>query len=121
MSKSPIYGFPCVEDPRDFDPDRELSTPEEIETWRRACANYGKPTYEPNKGCYSQHDESGQLVMHVTRTSWGVGVNLVSVCDSCGNPPFDGDLMTCHECHEQEFCPVCWPKHESEHDAEGGQ
>lgn len=117
MSKSPIYGFPCVEDPHDFDPDVDCCSPQEIETWRRACANYGKPTYEPNNGCFSQHDESGQVVMHVTRTSWGIGVNLISVCDDCGNPAYDDlGLVTCHECGGPEFCSECWPKHEAEHE-----
>ncbi len=86
MSKRPIYGFPCVEDPMDFSPDAECCSPAEIEAHRLACANYGKPTYEPNKGCYSEHDADGRLVKHVTRTSWGIGVNLIDHCDECGEP-----------------------------------
>jgi hypothetical protein len=117
MSKQSVYGFPCVENPNDFSPDSECCSPAEIETHRVACANWGKPTFEPNKGSFSQHDAEGKLVMHVCRTSWGIGVNLVSSCDGCGEPDFDG-LMTCHECGEQEFCPVCWPKHEKEHESE---
>lgn len=116
MSKRPIYGFPCVEDPRDFDPDVECSSPAEIETWRRACANFGKPTYEPNNGCYAEYSDDGQLVKHVARTSWGIGVNLVSHCDGCNEPDFDG-LITCHECGGPEFCPVCWPEHEKRHES----
>lgn len=116
MSKRPIYGFPCVEDPHDFDPDSECCSPAEIEAHRRACANYGKPSYEPNKGCYTETSTDGQLVKHVLRTSWGIGVNLISHCDECDEPDFDGPLMTCYECGGPEFCVHCWPRHEREHD-----
>lgn len=115
MSKQPLYGFPCVGDPRDFLPDAECCSPEEIETHRLACANYGKPDYEPNKGCFSEHDAAGNLVLHVTRTSWGIGTNLITSCDGCNEPDFDG-LTVCHECDEREFCPTCWEQHEKEHD-----
>lgn len=115
MSKQPMYGFPCVEDPNDFIPDHECCSPAEIETHRIACANYGKPAYTPNKGCYTERDESGQLVTHVTRTSWGIGTNLIDACDGCREPTFDERLMTCHECGGPEFCSVCWREHEREH------
>lgn len=119
MSKQPIYGFPCVSDPNDFIPDDESCSPAELEAHRIACANYGKPSFQPNKGCYTEHDESGQLVKHVLRTLWGIGTNLVAQCDGCNCPWFDGDpaLMTCHECGGPEFCVVCWPEHEKNHDS----
>lgn len=116
MSKSPVYGYPCVDDPHDFDPDVECCSPAEIEAWRRACANYGKPSYEPNKGCFTEVDESGQMVKHVLRTSWGIGVNLIDTCDGCNTPSFGEPLMTCHECGGPEFCPECWVEHEKKHD-----
>ena len=50
------------------------------------------------------------------RTSWGIGTNLIAMCDECREPAFDAPLMTCHECGGPEFCDVCWPKHEREHD-----
>lgn len=117
MSKQPVYGFPCVEDPNDFIPDDDCCSPEEIETHRVACANYGKPTYQPNRGCYTETDDSGQLVKHVARTSWGIGTNLIDHCDGCNEPSFGERLMTCHECGGQEFCERCWPKHEAEHES----
>lgn len=121
MSKQPLYGFPCVSDPNDFNPDVECCSPEEIETWRKAKANWGKPDYEPNKGCYFERDASGQLVKHVLRTSWGIGVNLIETCDGCNTPPFsDAPMMTCHECGGwMEFCEVCWQEHEKKHE-DGG-
>lgn len=115
MSKQAVYGFPCVSDPNDFIPDGESCSPTEIETHRVACANYGKPSYVPNKGCFSEHSDDGALLLHVTRTSWGIGTNLIASCDDCHEPDFDG-LMTCHECGGMEFCAVYWPKHEKDHD-----
>ena len=116
MSKQPTYGFPCVRDPNDFIPDGESCSPEELEAHRRACANFGRSTYEPNKGYYTEYDASGQIVKRVLRTSWGIGTNLIASCDECREPAFDGPLTTCHECGGPEFCERCWPKHEKEHD-----
>lgn len=116
MSKQPLYGFPCVTNPHDFEPDTESSSPEEIETHRLACANWGKSTFQPNKGCFSEYSDDGKLVLHVTRTSWGIGTNLIATCDGCNEPVFDAPLVTCHECGGPEFCVECWPKHEKDHD-----
>ena len=80
---------------------------------------YGKKDYQPNKGCYSEHGPDGQLVKHVTRTSWGIGVNLIPACDGCHTMDFEGSLMTCHECGGPEFCETCWSVHEKEHDEKG--
>ena len=35
--KETCYGYPCVSDPRDFSPDYECCTKEEIENWERDC------------------------------------------------------------------------------------
>lgn len=118
MSKQAVYGFPCVSDPNDFIPDGESCSPAEIEAHRLARANYGKPSYEPNKGCYTEHDASGQMVKHVLRTSWGIGTNLIDTCDGCNTPAFGDQLTMCHECGGPEFCEDCWPKHEKKHDDE---
>ena len=109
MSKQPVYGFPCVSDPHDFEPDHECCSVAEIEAHRLACQTFGTPEHEPNKGCYTEHDADGKLVKHVLRTSWGIGFNLVLSCDSCRKPAFE-PLMTCYECG-QEFCVECWPSH----------
>lgn len=116
MAQMPLYGVPCVTDPNDFIPDGACCSPVEIEAHRLACANYGKPSYQPNKGCFTEFDESGQLALHVLRTSWGIGTNLIASCDGCAEPFFSDTPIVCHECHEQEFCDVCWPKHEAWHE-----
>lgn len=117
MSMEPVYGYPCVQDPHDFDPDRECSSPQEIETWRTACATYGKTGYQPNKGCYSEHSDDGQLVKHVTRTSWGIGVNLIRKCDGWNCDMRFCEFVTCHECGG-DFCEECWPKHDAREDCD---
>lgn len=121
MSQKAIYGFPHVENPNDFIPDVECSSPQEIAAHKAACAAYGSPTYQPNRGCYSKYDAAGNLVKHVTRTSWGIGVNVYHACDGddCG-VPLDASRMTCHEC-ARDFCPHCWPLHEARHNAEDGR
>lgn len=113
MSKQGLYGFPCVTDPNDFSPDYECCSSAEIEAWKRACATYGTKDYEPNKGCYAEHDADGRLVKHVTRTSWGIGVNMIQSCDGCREPEWDEPHIRCHECGG-DFCAICWPEHNKE-------
>lgn len=84
MSQHSVYGFPCVVNPHDFSPDAECCSPEEIAAHKAACENWGKPSYVPNKGCYTERSENGQMVRHVLRTSWGIGVNILTMCDECG-------------------------------------
>lgn len=110
MSYQSVYGFPCVSDPNDFSPDAECCSPAELEAHRLACQTFGKPDHVPNRGCTTEHDEGGQFVRHVLRTSWGIGVNSIQACDGCGEP---GDaLTTCHDCGGHlDFCEVCWPEH----------
>jgi len=116
MSKQGHYGFPCVSDPNNFSPDTESSSPEEIAAHKLACENWGKPEFQPNKGCFSEYSDDGKLILHVTRTSWGIGVNLIPVCDDCGEMGIS-NMIACHECPgEQEFCAMCWEKHEKQHE-----
>jgi hypothetical protein len=112
MSQDGVYGFPCVTNPHDFSPDEESSSPEEIAAHKRACEMWGKPGYEPNKGCYSVHGDDGALMLHVTRTSWGIGVNTFTKCDHCGE--IENQTIHCWECGG-DFCSAsCWPKHDAE-------
>lgn len=107
MSYFPVYGFPCVENPNDFTPDVECCSPAEIEAHRLACANYGKPSFKPNEGCFSERGEDGTLVRHVLRTSWGIGTNMMRLCDQCMEP---SETITCHDCG-RDYCMFCWPSH----------
>jgi hypothetical protein len=116
VSKQGVYGFPHVKNPNDFQPDHESSSPEEIAAHKLACQTYGKPEHQPNKGSFSQYDDSGNLVLHVTRTSWGIGVNYINHCDGCNEPTFNDPMMVCHECGGPEFCATCWPEHEKRHE-----
>lgn len=76
--KEPIYGFPCVEDPHDFHPDGECCSEKQIEAHKLACETWGTPEYQPNVGCADFIDPvTGQRAGHVTRTSWGIGTNMV--------------------------------------------
>ena len=116
MSQHTVYGFPCVIDPNDFIPDAESCSPAELDTHRLALQTYGTPAYHPNKGCTTEVDGSGRLMLNILRTSWGIGTNLVTLCDECHAS--SGDLMTCHECGGPEFCAHCWLEHEKKHDEE---
>ena len=111
MSYDSVYGFPCVSDPNDFTPDAESCSSAEMAAHKLACETFGTPAYQPNKGCTTETDESGQLVRRILRTSWGIGVNSIRVCDEC-KEPVGTDFITCHECGGQlDFCEVCWPEH----------
>lgn len=112
MSQSCVYGFPCVINPNDFSPDAECCSPVEIEAHRVACANWGKPSYQPNKGCYTEHSEDGKMVKHVLRTSWGIGVNMLTQCDACGE--IENETIHCWDCGGDFCCASCWPKHDAE-------
>lgn len=112
MSENCVYGYPCVEDPHNFTPDAECCSPAELDAHRLACAMYGKSDYRPNKGCYSEYDAAGGLVTHVARSSWGIGVNVVQVCDGCSEPC--GSFVTCHDCQRDYCAERCWPEHDKQ-------
>ena len=90
--KEAVYGFPCVENPHDFTPDSESCTPEEIAFWEDAKTRWDAGERDVRgKRCSSVMDESGNLVMHKTATSWGIGVNMVDMDDMFGDVE-DGDI-----------------------------
>lgn len=82
MATDCVYGFPCVENPHDFEPDFECCTPEEIAFWEDAKRRWdaGERDVRGNRP-ESTYDEQGNLTMHVLRTSWGIGINTVEVGD----------------------------------------
>ena len=68
-----VYGFPCTNDPRDFLPDIETSTPREIERWaadyRKAIAGIENDPAMP----YSLSDSEGNETVHIVPSTWGMG------------------------------------------------
>ena len=114
MSQDGVYGYPCVTNPNDFTPDAECSSPEELAAHKAACANWGKPSFVPNKGCYTELSEDGRVVKHVARTSWGIGFNSFTKCDACGE--IANETIHCWECGG-DFCSAsCWPQHDAQED-----
>ena len=81
-AKEPVYGFPCVENPHDFEPDRESCTDEEIAFWEDAKKRWDAGERDVRgRRCASTYDSEGNLAMHITATSWGIGVNYVDMSD----------------------------------------
>lgn len=82
MAKESVYGFPCVENPHDFWPDKESCTEAEIAFWEDAKKRWdaGERGVRGAR-CESVYDDQGNLKVHVTRTSWGIGTNEVEMDD----------------------------------------
>jgi hypothetical protein len=75
-----VYGFPCVENPHDFTPDSECCTPAEIAFWEDAKKRWDAGERDVRGArSYSTFNGDGELVMHTTSTSWGIGVNMVDM------------------------------------------
>ena len=92
-----VYGFPCVENPHDFSPDRESCTPEEIAFWEDAKKRWDAGERDVRGArCETVRDDTGDMVAHITRTSWGIGVNSyegweeLGVEIGAGDPPKEG-------------------------------
>jgi len=83
MAKEAVYGFPCVENPHDFQPDAESCTAKEIAFWEDAKKRWdaGERDVRGNR-CYSI-DAEGKL--HTTSTSWGIGVNMFEMDEEEGS------------------------------------
>lgn len=80
--KEGCYGFPCVEDPHDFTPDEESCTPEEIAFWEDAKKRWAAGERDVRGlRCQSIRNADGELMAHMTMTSWGIGVNMVEMDD----------------------------------------
>lgn len=73
-----VYGFPCVENPHDFNPDFECCTSEEIAFWEDAKKRWDAGERDVRGArCETVRDDEGNMKVHITRTSWGIGVNSV--------------------------------------------
>jgi hypothetical protein len=81
--KEAIYGFPCVENPHDFEPDRESCTADEIVFWEEAKKRWDSGERDVRgQRCRTLFDDAGNRIGHVAATSWGIGVNYVEIEDS---------------------------------------
>lgn len=82
MRTEAVYGFPCVENPHYFKPDEESCTPEEIAFWQDSKKRWDSGERDVRGlRCASTYDSEGNLLMHTTQTSWGIGVNMVEMED----------------------------------------
>lgn len=71
-----VYGFPCVENPHDFSPDRESCTEAEIAFWEDAKKRWDAGERDVRGArCETIRDDQGNMKAHLTRTSWGIGAN----------------------------------------------
>lgn len=79
MSRSDVtYGYYCGGDPRDFSPDRECCTAEEIAAWESACAAWERGE-RPDPGGPHQPLAEGETVADAL--SGGAGADAVLVVD----------------------------------------
>lgn len=80
--KERMYGFFCGGDPRLFQPESESCTPNELENWRAACAEWDRRDAE----CVDGEGEPSDFVhgpgFTLTLSGFGIGVQW-----------FDGELF----------------------------
>lgn len=78
--KEAIYGFPCVENPYEFQPDSESCTEEEIAFWEQAKIRWDSGERDVRgKRCGYLADDDGNIIGHATQTSWGIGISMVDM------------------------------------------
>lgn len=88
MREETVYGFFPGGDPRDFTPDPDCCTKEEIERWREACAAWNRGERpEILAGCSEEHDAEGRVVKRTLRAPFGVGVYTVQFDDDDYDAP----------------------------------
>ena len=80
-----VYGTFMGGDPRDFTPDPESATPDEIARHKADCAaaEAGKLAHKVPDCVAHQTDEG---TVFVTRSSYGLGVTMYRGCWNCGMP-----------------------------------
>jgi hypothetical protein len=72
-----VYGFFTGGDPRDFKPDFECCTADEITRWKEACQKWNDGE---QLNCPGSHinitDDDGKLIGFCTKATFGIGVYL---------------------------------------------
>ena len=80
-----VYGFPCVENPHNFSPDGESCTEKEIAAWEEAKRRWDAGERDVRGArCHDLVDDEGNYRGHVSATSWGIGVNIITIDDETG-------------------------------------
>lgn len=69
-----VYGYFTGGDPRDFFPDHESCSPEEIKKHREACEEADRLNANPNLPCPSFWIRTEHGCVHVLRAPFGIGV-----------------------------------------------
>lgn len=73
--REPCYGYFSGGDPRDFHPDCEDSTPEEIANWKQACIEAERLQEKRELPCPSGWGRLADgTVFHMLRAPFGIGV-----------------------------------------------
>jgi hypothetical protein len=90
------YGFLPGGDPRKFEPDEEVNTPEELAAWRTACEAWNRG--EQAEPAFSSHvARLGDGVAFLDGSSYGMGIYVMEWdCDA-----------------DDDVCMVCGPKDEA--------
>lgn len=70
------YGYPNVSNPLDFSPDPECATAQELEAWVDAVKRFKRGEDYENRQPFTIYNDHGEMHMHISRTSWGLGVNF---------------------------------------------
>lgn len=78
MAREPLYGFPCVENPHDFEPDRDSCTAKEIAAWEDAKRRWDAGERDV-RGNRSRIELTDNGYMHICATSWGIGVSYIEM------------------------------------------
>lgn len=71
------YGFAAaVEDPRDFTPDYESCSEEEIENWKKACELAEKGEYDQSNHAHKWVEMNGMRA-HISYNPFGIGTYTI--------------------------------------------
>lgn len=71
------YGFAtAVDDPRDFKPDYDSCTEQEIENWKNACKLAEKGEYDPENHKHKWLNDGNGTKMHISYNPFGIGTYI---------------------------------------------
>lgn len=98
--RKPCYGFFPGGDPREFRPDHDSCTHEELHAHTVACLVADVedllelwPSVAHTSSCRWLYDETGQVVRHLVLATFGLGTYFIDCCDECQEPACVCDLL----------------------------